>query len=192
MTDETKVTPEEAQQAEDFTDLAVVDNIPNLNEESLALINQIIAETDIDKAKDLTYLFNVNQNKKTMIRVNKLSDLLDTITDQALARFTSRPDEISNKELFDGLKVVQDLIERGQKQVSGAGEMPLIQFNQQTNEVNIGSSPSTLSRDSRERVKSAVLGLLNNLTAQPSNTEETIEENIITVDAVDTGEEGEE
>lgn len=192
MTDETKVTPEEAQQAEEFTDLAVVDNIPNLNEESLALINQIIAETDIDKAKDLTYLFNVNQNKKTMIRVNKLSDLLDTITDQALARFTSRPDEISNKELFDGLKVVQDLIERGQKQVSGAGEMPLIQFNQQTNEVNIGSSPSTLSRDSRERVKSAVLGLLNNLTAQPSNTEETIEENIITVDAVDTGEEGEE
>lgn len=192
MTDETKVTPEEAQQAEEFTDLAVVDNIPNLNEESLALINQIIAETDIDKAKDLTYLFNVNQNKKTMIRVNKLSDLLDTITDQALARFTSRPDEISNKELFDGLKVVQDLIERGQKQVSGAGEMPLIQFNQQTNEVNIGSSPSTLSRDSRERVKSAVLGLLNNLAAQPSNTEETIEENIITVDAVDTGEEGEE
>lgn len=192
MTDETKVTPEEAQQAEEFTDLAVVDNIPNLNEESLALINQIIAETDIDKAKDLTYLFNVNQNKKTMIRVNKLSDLLDTITDQALARFTSRPDEISNKELFDGLKVVQDLIERGQKQVSGAGEMPLIQFNQQTNEVNIGSSPSTLSRDSRERVKSAVLGLLNNLAAQPSNTEETIEENIITVDAVDTVEEGEE
>lgn len=192
MTDETKVTLEEAQQAEDFTDLAVVDNIPNLNEESLALINQIIAETDIDKAKDLTYLFNVNQNKKTMIRVNKLSDLLDTITDQALARFTTRPDEISNKELFDGLKVVQDLIERGQKQVSGAGEMPLIQFNQQTNEVNIGSSPSNLSRDSRERVKSAVLGLLNNLTAQPSNTEETIEENIITVEAVDTVEEGEE
>ena len=192
MTDETKVTPEEAQQAEDSTDLAVVDNIPNLNEESLALINQIIAETDTDKAKDLTYLFNVNQNKKTMIRVNKLSDLLDTITDQALARFTSRPDEISNKELFDGLKVVQDLIERGQKQVSGAGEMPLIQFNQQTNEVNIGSSPSNLSRDSRERVKSAVLGLLNNLTAQPSNTEETIEENIITVDAVDTVEESEE
>lgn len=192
MTDEIKVAPEEAQQAEDFTDLAVVDNVPNLNEESLALINQIIAETDIDKAKDLTYLFNVNQNKKTMIRVNKLSDLLDTITDQALARFTSRPDEISNKELFDGLKVVQDLIERGQKQVSGAGEMPLIQFNQQTNEVNIGSSPSTLSRDSRERVKSAVLGLLNNLAVQPSNTEETIEENIITIDAIDTVEEVEE
>jgi hypothetical protein len=99
-----------------------------------------------------------------MVRVNKLSDLLDTITDQALTRFTARPDEISNKELFDGLKIVQDLIERGQKQVSGAGETPLIQINQQTNEVNVGNTTNTLNRDSRERVKPAVLGLLDSIT----------------------------
>ena len=116
----------------------------DLNEESLAIITQLIAEKDEQKTRDLTYLFNANQNKKTMIRVNKLSDLLDTITDQALTRFTNRPDEISNKELFDGLKVVQDLIERGQKQVCGVGESPLIQVNQQTNEVNIGTSTNSL------------------------------------------------
>ena len=150
------------------TDLTVPQPI-SLNEESKALIEQIITETDEQKAKDLTYLFNANQNKKTMVRVNKLSDLLDTITDQALTRFTTRPDEISNKELFDGLKIVQDLIERGQKQVSGISEIPLIQVNQQNNEVNIGGS-STLSRDSRERVKAAVMGLLDNLTAKPVNT----------------------
>ena len=155
----------------------------DLNAESLALINQIISETDEQKSRDLTQLFNNNQNKKTMIRVNKLSDLLDTITDQALARFTSRPDEISNKELFDGLKVVQDLIERGQKQVSGAGEMPLIQVNQQTNEVNIGGAPSTLSRESRERVKSAVLGLLESITS----TSPTVEsDNIIEVTPIES------
>lgn len=142
---------------------------PSLNEESLALIEQIIAATDEQQTRDLTQLFNANQNKKTMVRVNKLSDLLDTITDQALARFTARPDEISNKELFDGLKVVQDLIERGQKQVSCAGETPLIQVNQQTNEVNIGGTVSNLNRDSRERVKSAVLNLLSSITtASPS------------------------
>lgn len=139
---------------------------PNLSEESLALIEKIIAESDEQKTRDLTYLFNANQNKKTMVRVNKLSDLLDTITDQALTRFTSRPDEISNKELFDGLKIVQDLIERGQKQVSGVNETPLITVNQQNNEVNIGGAGSSLSRDSRERVKSAVLGLLDSLTAK--------------------------
>lgn len=155
---------------------------PSLNEESLALIEQIIAATDEQQTRDLTQLFNANQNKKTMIRVNKLSDLLDTITDQALARFTARPDEISNKELLDGLKVVQDLIERGQKQVSSVGETPLIQVNQQTNEVNIGGTASNLNRDSRERVKSAVLNLLSSITAaSPSTTvevepEETTEE----------------
>ena len=154
----------------------VVAKPTSLNEESKALLEQIIAETDEQKVRDLTYLFNANQNKKTMARVNKLSDLLDTITDQALERFTARPGEISNKELFDGLKVVQDLIERGQKQVSGAGETPLIQINQQNNEVNVGSTPaSTLNRDSRERVKAAVLGLLDSITSKQSQTLETDE-----------------
>ena len=158
-----------------------------LNEESLALIEKIIAEPDEQKSRDLITLFNSNQNKKTMVRINKLSDLLDTITDQALTRFTARPDEISNKELFDGLKVVQDLIERGQKQVSGANEnnMPLIQVNQQTNEVNIGNSPNNLSRDSRERVKSAVMNLLNSITT----TSITPDDEAITIEPIEEGDE---
>ena len=148
----------------------------DLNEEAKAIIEQLIAEKDEQKSKDLTQLFNANQNKKTMVRVNKLSNLLDTITDQALVRFTSRPDEISNKELFDGLKIIQDLIERGQKQVSGTGETPLIQVNQQTNEVNIGGTANNLNRESRERVKSAVIDILNSI-----NTSAATEANIIEV-----------
>lgn len=155
--------------AESVETSLIVPNTIDLNAESKAIIEQIIAEKDEQKSRDLTQLFNANQNKKTMVRVNKLSDLLDTITDQALARFTSRPDEISNKELFDGLKVVQDLIERGQKQVSGAGETPLIQVNNQTNEVNIGGATSNLNRDSRERVKSAVLSLLSSINTSVTN-----------------------
>lgn len=153
----------------EITDHAMQITTPDLNKESLELISKIISERDEQKAKNLTYLFNVNQNKKTMVRVNKLSDLLDTITEQALTRFTTRPDEISNKELFDGLKTIQDLIERGQKQVSGPVETPLIQVNSQTNEVNIGNR--TLSRDSRERVKSAVLNLLDSIAAKQQNTD---------------------
>lgn len=178
ITDLTVQTPEET------TDVAIVPKeAPSLNQESLELINQIIAETDEQRSRELTHLFNTNQNKKTMVRVNKLSDLLDTITDQALARFTARPDEISNKELFDGLKVVQDLIERGQKQVSGAGETPLIQFNQQNNEVNLGETTGTLNRDSRERVKAAVMGLLNSLTQVPA-PDGAATEDIVTVEEI--------
>ena len=183
LTSASSETPEEADTTE--TGLATVPTV-DLNQESLALISQIIAETDEQKTRDLTQLFNANQNKKTMVRVNKLSDLLDTITDQALARFTARPDEISNKELFDGLKVVQDLIERGQKQVSGAGEIPLIQVNQQNNEVTIGGSPCNLSRDSRERVKSAVLGLFESIATTAVTP---TDENIIEVNPVEVEEE---
>ena len=165
------------------TDLAPIGK-QSLNEESKALLSQIIAESDEQKVRDLTHLFNANQNKKTMARVNKLSDLLDTITDQALERFTARPDEISNKELFDGLKIVQDLIERGQKQVSGVGETPLIQINQQNNEVNVGNTAaSTLNRDSRERVKAAVLGLLDSITTKPTQYDTT--EDFTVVDTVE-------
>ena len=145
-----------------------------LNEESLALISQIVKEADIDKTKDLTYLFNVNQNKKTMIRVNKLSDLMDVITDQAVARFTNRPDEISNQDLMNSLKTVQDLIERGTKQTAGVQDTPLIQINQQTNEVNVGDTGISLGRDSRERVKNVVSNLLSNLLAQQQNASDEI------------------
>ena len=170
------------EESAESTDL-VVAKAASLNDESKAIIEQIIAETDEQKVRDLTHMFNANQNKKTMARVNKLSDLLDTITDQALERFTARPDEISNKELFDGLKVVQDLIERGQKQVSGAGETPLIQINQQNNEVNVGNTTSNLNRDSRERVKAAVMSILDGITGKTATQNEV--DNDIVVDQAD-------
>jgi hypothetical protein len=145
-------------------------NAEDLNQESLTLINQIIAEKDIEKTKDLTHLFNINQNKKTMIRIDKLSGLQDDLVQQFARRISERPDEISNKELMDGIKIVQDIIERGQKQVAGVNETPLIQINQQNNEVNIGDSATAgLSRESRDKVKNAVTALLGNLMKPTSN-----------------------
>ena len=133
-----------------------------LRKESQALLTKIIDETDTTKAQDLTVLFNINQNKKTMARVDKLNDLLDVITDQAIERFTTKPDNISNQELIQSLKVVQDMVERGQKQVSGQDLTPLIQINQQTNEVNVNQLEGT-NRASREKVKDAVLSVLKGL-----------------------------
>ena len=51
-------------------DLAPVD----LNQQSLALINQIIAESDEQKASDLTHLFNVNQNNDIYVYLEKNSN----------------------------------------------------------------------------------------------------------------------
>ena len=131
-----------------------------LDAESKDLLNKLIVETDIEKTKDLTYLFNVNQNKKTMVRVDKLSQLMDTLTDQAIKRYQDRPDEISNQELFLGLKTIQDIIEKSRRQVMGADEKPLIQINQQNNDFS-GTQPQT--KESRERVMAAVNSILQGI-----------------------------
>lgn len=180
MNDEVKNIKSATEASTSSTNTALTTvNAEDLNKESLELINQIIAEADIEKTKDLTYLFNINQNKKTMIRVDKLSGLQDNLVDQLVRRIAERPDEISNKELMEGLKIVQDIIERGQKQVAGVTETPLIQINQQTNSVNIGDSATAgLSRESRDKVKNAVAALLGNLmkpTAANNTPQEVID-----------------
>ena len=122
-----------------------------------------------------------------MLRINKMSDLLDTITDQAMTRFTARPDEISNKELLDSMKVVSELIDKGSKQINTQAEAPLIQINQQNNEVNMGDTKGGLSRDSRERVKNTVTDLLASLglTGMPNvnKTDTQEDDTIIEVEA---------
>ena len=168
------------------TALTIV-NADDLNQESLALINQIIAESDIEKTKDLTHLFNINQNKKTMIRIDKLSGLQDHLVDQFAKRIAERPDEISNKELMDGIRIVQDIIERGQKQVEGVTQTPLIQFNQQNNSVNLGDSSTQLSKESRDRVKNAVLSLLSGLNKPLPN--ETVDAPIEISESEEVGDE---
>ena len=182
MADEVRNTDdfeeEATQESAPSTALTAV-NAEDLNKESLTLINQIIAESDIEKTKDLTHLFNINQNKKTMVRIDKLSGLQDHLVDQFAKRVAERPDEISNKELMDGIRIVQDIIERGQKQVEEVEQTPLIQFNQQNNSVNIGEDSTKLSKESRDRVKNAVLSLLSGLN-KPVPTDPGIEDPIAT------------
>ena len=169
MTEEAKdiVEQKEKTPAETTTALAILDT-EKLSQESAELINAIISEQDIEKTKDLTYLFNINQNKKTMVRIDKLSELQDNLVAQFSQRVEERPDEISNQELMNALKIVQDIIERGQKQISGVNEQPLIQINQQTNSVNVGDEAVGLSRESKQRVANVVSDLLKGLGANDS------------------------
>lgn len=167
MADEAKdITAErETAPAEKKTVLAVLDT-DRLSNESAELLNAIIAEQDQAKAKDLTYLFNINQNKKTMVRLDTLNALQDSLVSQFSKRVSERPDEISNQELMNALKIVQDIIERGQKQIAGVNDQPLIQINQQTNSVNVGDEAVSLSRESKQRITSVVTDLLKNISTQ--------------------------
>ena len=158
--DPNKASPEKGEKT---TATLVAVDTSDLNAESLNILNQIIAAEDIDKTKDLTYLFNVNQNKKTMVRIDSLSNLQDKLVGLLSNRVTERPDEMSNQEVMQALKVVQDIIERGTKQITGQNEQPLIQINQQTNSVNVGDEAAGLNRDSRDKVRRAIMSILDNV-----------------------------
>ena len=170
--DPSKASPENGEKT---TAALVAVDTSNLNAESLDILNQIIAAEDIDKTKDLTYLFNINQNKKTMVRIDSLSNLQDKLVGLLSNRVTERPDEMSNQEVMQALKVVQDIIERGTKQITGQNEQPLIQINQQTNSVNVGDEAAGLNRDSRDKVKRAIMSILDNVKDVTDTNSEIIE-----------------
>ena len=169
---------------EQTTDLAVAtENIlvdsKALSDESKMLLNQIIKETSVSKVNDLTELFNINQNKKTMARMDKMSDLLDLLTDKLIERVTKRPDELSHKDILDAMKTASDMIDKGNKQINNQENVPLIQINNQDNSVNVDTSLGDLkTRESRERVKSAVAAVLQNLDLDQlvkNNTENVVD-----------------
>lgn len=169
---------------EQTTDLAVAtENIlvdsKALSDESKMLLNQIIKETSVAKVNDLTELFNINQNKKTMARMDKMSDLLDLLTDKLIERVTKRPDELSHKDILDAMKTASDMIDKGNKQINNQENVPLIQINNQDNSVNVDTSLGDLkTRESRERVKSAVAAVLQNLDLDQlvkNNTENVVD-----------------
>ena len=172
VVDPSKASPEKGEKTN--TALVAVDT-SDLNAESLNILNQIIAAEDIDKTKDLTYLFNINQNKKTMVRIDSLSNLQDKLVGLLSSRVTERPDEMSNQEVMQALKVVQDIIERGTKQITGQNEQPLIQINQQTNSVNVGDEAAGLNRDSRDKVRRAIMSILDNVKDATDTNAEIIE-----------------
>ena len=144
-------------------DLALIE----LDNDTKNILNQIIVETDPDKTKDLTNLFNVNQTKKTMVRVDKLSQLMDTLTDNAIKRYPEHPDEMTHQEIFLGLKTIQDIIEKSRRQVMGADEKPFIQINQQNNDFS-GAQPQT--KESRERVQAAVNAVLQSVLSNQQSS----------------------
>jgi len=183
VTDEEKLQANMNSTTSSETGALVEVNNTALNQESLDILNQLIAETDAEKTKDLTYLFNANQNKKTMVRMDKLSSLQDELVDQFSKRIHERPDEISNQDLMGALKLTQDIIERGQKQIVSNNETPLIQINHQTNTLTVGDATQNLTKESRDRVKNTVMDILSSLTqdAQPNDiidlvSQETIAE----------------
>ena len=131
----------------------------SLDEVSKSLVDQIVDEQDPDKLKNLVSLFNINQSKKNLVRVEMFSRLMDKISVQMMERFEKKPGEFSNKDLLDYLSAVRSAIDKNDINVDNM-PTPVIQNNTQ---VNI--SVDTLDRNSKERVADAVKSILSRLSS---------------------------
>ena len=144
----------------------------NLEKDTQALVNDILNEKDPKKVKDLTYLFNIAQTKKSVLRAVNLNNLLDKVNDQMEERLTKRADQFSNKDLLDYMDKMTGALEKAQKQVQDVDPTPAIQINQQ----NINLGDSGLSRESRQNVMDAVASILKRLNEESLEESEIIEE----------------
>lgn len=131
-----------------------------------ALADDIIKEQDLDKIKNLTNLFNINQHKKNIVRTTKLNELLDAITDQMVERFQKKPNEFSNADLLDYLTAVQNTIDKANKNTAQEDLQPIQQIN--NTQININNEEQ-LSKEARDRVLNFIKKTIN------SKEENTVE-----------------
>lgn len=150
-----------------MTDIVQSDNFPldlkPLDEQTKQIAQEILNENDIDKVKDLTNLFNLNAQKRNVMRVIKMNGLLDKVTDQVIERFEKTPHNFSNDDLIKYMQVTETAIERANKNLNLVEETPPIQLLQQ-NQVNINID-NMLDRQSRENVLNAVRAILGTTTS---------------------------
>lgn len=132
------------------------------------IAQQILDTDDVDRVKDLTNLFNLNSQKRNVIRVMKMNELLDNVTDKVMERFEKTPDNFSNEDLIKYMQVTENAIERANKNLNLVSDTPPIQL-QQNNQVNINIG-TTLDRESREKVTDAV----NMILSKYNNSQEPI------------------
>lgn len=141
------------------------------------LAQQILAESDPEKAKQLISLFNWNLSKKNTSRVLKLNDLYDEVTDQMVTRFRTRSDQFTNSDLLDYMKAVQGAIDTSTKNLVQAEEPPTIvqQHNTQIN-VNV---VDTFDRDAKARILAAIQATMKQAQEPPQVPPEVVADDVI-------------
>lgn len=129
-----------------------------VSKSSLEVAQRIIDSSNVEEIKDLTHLFNLNMRKKSVVRVIKMNDLLDKVTDSVIERFEKTPHNFSNDDLIKYMQVTESAIERANKQLNLVEETPPIQL--QHNEVTV-NIVDNLDRESRARIADAVRDALS-------------------------------
>lgn len=129
------------------------------NKNELSTINELetklMEEENLDEINKIVEMFNVNLQKKNIIRSAKLSDVQDKVVQQMTDRFEQRADSFSNDDLIKYHKIIQETLTKTDTTMDNV-KTPTIQINQQVNVDNV-----TFNSESRKRILEAVNNILN-------------------------------
>lgn len=141
-------------------DIVTIQNPISLETPIEDLEKKIIEETDVDQLKNAVDLFNLNIQKKNIVRASKLSELQDMIVNQMEQRIDKKADEFSNQDLLTYFKTVQETLSKADNSLDSVN-MPAIKVIQNQLNINVNKEDE-LSRDSKERVLAAIKAIMNN------------------------------
>lgn len=152
--------------------------VDKLNSQSLDSKNNEIAQKILDaetveETQDLTALFNLNSQKRNVLRVLKMNNLLDKVTDQIIERFEKNPNLFTNEDLLKYMQVTESAIDRANKNLNMIEDTPSIQLLQQ-NQVNININDG-LNRESRQRIIETVQAILNSSQDSLTDSDNIVE-----------------
>ena len=132
------------------------------------LENKILSSTDLNELKDIVNIFNLNIQKKNIVRLNKLNQIQDLIANQIEERVKNKADQFDNQDLISYFKTVQETINKSDNSLDSI-DTPAIQVIQNQLNINVQQEDS-LDRDSRERIMDAVKAILS----KANNTDNTV------------------
>lgn len=151
-----------------------------MSKENLSIISpdfedKVLNAGDPNDLKDLTQLFNFNQAKKNLLRLQKLSVLNDDVVSKIERRLLERPDDFSNKDLLDYLQVINNVLDKQSKSQDDVLDKPMITY-QQNNQVNVNIA-NDLTRESRDKITDLISEILNSGNLEDLQILENIEKN---------------
>ena len=126
-----------------------------INNNLTKLEKKLIKEENIDELQELVELFNLNLQKKNILRNAKLSDVQDKVVEQILQRIALEPEEFSNDDLIKYHKIIQETLMKTDTTLDNI-KVPNIQINQQVN-----VDKMIFNSESRKRILEAVNDILN-------------------------------
>lgn len=136
------------------------------------LEKEIMDTDDTEALSDIIDIFNLNLQKRNLIRNKKLNDIQDKVVERMLEKIESEPWEFSNDDLVKFHKTIQSTLDKSPG--LDKDEIPKIQVNQQ---INISSHE--FDRESRAKILAAVKNILDSNNYVLEEQEELEEVQII-------------